>query len=176
MTAKHPSQFPENNEQSMPFILSEFVRRHHLISNRDADPTPVSLLIRKTSQSTGATKCVECWGERDQGSVRPDCTSCYGVGYEGGYEKTTARVRVLQANRLISLEEMGLVLNYQPEAWIAGATPIVADGDVVVRANNFRYEVMDYTPQETQGVITRQVFRLKFLPPKEFPGVYRFPA
>jgi hypothetical protein len=173
MAVKPRSRYPAENEMSVPAILDEFVRRHGIIMARDGDVIPLDIFIRKTSQSTGATKCRKCWDEHNQGTTDPNCETCFGVGFEGGYEKITAKVRILSSARLIELSELGLVLNYQPQAWIVGDKPLLSNGDVLVRANNFRYEIMDWTPSETQGRVTRQTFTIKFLPPKENPSQYR---
>lgn len=173
MAAKPPSRYPKENELSVPAYLDEIVRRHGIIMSRNGDVLPLDVFIRKTSQSTGATKCKTCWAEESQAATDPNCVECFGVGYSGGYEKVTTKVRILSSARMIELSELGLVLNYKPQAWVAGSVPLLSNGDVLVRANNFRYEITDWTPSETQGRITRQVFSLTFLEPKANLAQYR---
>lgn len=136
----------------MKFIFKEIIRRTEWILDKDREL--VDLYIRKRF----GKRC-SCYDAiKGQGKVR--CSKCFGTFYQDGYIKfENLPLRIVTANEVIKLTDIGLVINRNPKAWTS-VYPLIHNRDVIVTKDNKRFFVQDRTAVITRGYITRQEFTL----------------
>jgi|GEM_PF-5294376 len=161
-----PMSFNMVTSKRMKYFLQEFIRRHNIMLNWDGED--VDFLIRRKA----GERC-SCYDEIS-GQSSANCDLCYGTSYLGGYiHISEATLRVLWPQETIRLINEGYSLEAGPSAWVS-TYPLLNSGDIAIRRNNRRYEIANALPQQTQGMLTRQVFNIKELDPSFF--IYSFPV
>lgn len=157
----------DSNCLSVQQIAREWRRRKYIILNRNAEL--VSILFRRVA----GQRC-SCFNREYESPDRAaDCPTCYSTGWAGGYEVLRdVLCRITPVKEQLQLEAPGLVLHTDPQAWLCDF-PLVRDGDIVVRRNNWRYEIKDVNLLQTQGILTEQTFTVSKLdlthPVQAFP-------
>lgn len=137
---------------SMPRIFREFKRRKYIIFHNNSED--IVILLRKRAGVRCA--CYSC----DYESAGAGCDTCFGTGFEGGYCILRAvELRFLSVQELLSLQPAGLQFKSNPRGWLVDF-PVLSNGDVVVRSNNYRYEIQKLDIITHQGVLTEQNFDL----------------
>lgn len=140
---------PFNMTVDIPTVLEEFRRRHWLLMEFGGEL--FDLWVRKTA----GPRCF-CYNDVDrQGEM--NCSSCYGVWYEGGYELNAAiQIRIDDVPRAETPSEGGLIVMATVPFW-ALCEQLIRNGDVLVRQlNNKRYVVEDIKYRIYQGIMTYQ--------------------
>lgn len=86
-----------------------------------------AIILRK---KTSGVKC-SCYDD-DRGSGVSDCTSCYGTGFVGGYDKDTNIYRMVLTlpTMAIKVTKYGIIVDDSPSGWLAYDCPI-KQGDVI---------------------------------------------
>lgn len=137
-------------DMTVPQIAREWRRRKYIMLNRTAEL--MAVLVRKVA----GTRCT-CFNRGYESTEKSmDCPTCYGTGWEGGYEVVkNAMVRVVPVNESLKLQPDGLVLDSNPKFWLVDF-PIIRDTDVIVRRNGLRYQAQDMELLTTQGILTEQ--------------------
>lgn len=153
-------------EMNQVAILEEGVRRNEILLRRGGER--VNVFIRRTA----GVRCVNFDNIRIQCKL-PNCPFCFGVGYNGGYDKyLNVLMKVEPFQQQISLTEMGVKVVSGCPSWVT-TFPIVKPGDVVVRTiNNRRYELQNLDTKLSRGIITRQAFMLNEILPTESPAIF----
>jgi hypothetical protein len=137
---------------SVQQITREWRRRKYVILRRTSEL--VQLLVKRVAGEH--CKCFD--PEYESGSKDVDCPECFGTGWTGGYEVLTdIFMRILEPPETLQVRADALTLVTTPKAWLVDF-PIVRDGDIVVRRNNWRYEVKNPRLLMTQGILTEQQF------------------
>lgn len=90
-------------------------------------------------------------GSEDYEPNPPDnCEVCYGTGFIGGYEKYPARIKVSRTNPTplaFSYKAEGFAAKNQEDWWRLPNPPIF-NGDILIRSDNKRFRVTDFTESD----------------------------
>lgn len=141
---------------SIPRVLNEFIYRKYLLLRNTGEV--VDLLIRKVS----GQRCPSYNPEYEQSIP---CPLCFDTGWIGGYDRVRdVQLRILPSSQQYLQTPYGRAIKTQPTGWLA-EWPLLRNGDVVVRADNTRYTVMNLSLLITQGILTEQDFDLAFIDP-----------
>jgi hypothetical protein len=141
--------------EQMNYIAAEMIRRNAWVFEMRGEPSYA--LFRKT-------RGVIC-GCKTTGVAQPrhGCPSCFEVGVVGGYygpydilyiDPDQAAVRELQ--------EGGVTVTREAMSYL-GPTPIVQDGDLIVRRNGERLVINNVNYKSWQGCIVQQEFKVTLL-------------
>ena len=159
----HPPGFPGTEIRNtmeidrMDYMQHEMVRRNQWVFEQTAEPA--YLMFRK--------KVGELCGCTSTGTETPrtKCPSCFEVGIVGGYygpydvpfiDPDTPAVR--------TLDEGGIKVERPSKSYL-GPTPIVQDGDMIIRRNGERLVLSNVTYKMPRGVLLQQDFDVELLPP-----------
>jgi hypothetical protein len=153
-------------EMNQVAILTEGVRRNEILLRRGGET--VNVYIRRTA----GTRCVNFDNIRIACKL-PNCPFCFGVGYDGGYDKyAKVLMKIEPFEQQVRLTEGGVQIISGAPSWVT-TFPIVKPGDVVTRTlNNRRYEIQNLETKVSRGIITRQAFTLNEILPTEAPGIF----
>jgi hypothetical protein len=140
---------------SPPRIAKEFRRRKGILLKRNAED--VIFLIRRMF----GRRCPSCFDGAAESASRADCSTCYGTGWERGYEPVYGgRCRVLSIEEALKLQLPGLVFSSAPKGWHVGF-PLLRQGDIVVRpTTGHRYEAQGISTAVFEGILTGQDYSL----------------
>lgn len=139
----------------MDYMFAEMVRRNNFIFEMSGEPA--SLMIRRT-------KGTPCGCLVGNGEARHGCTSCYETGIIGGYfgpfeilfiDPDTAATR--------TINEGGVKVERQSRSYL-GPSPMVQNGDIIVRRNGERLGVANVVYKSPRGVLLQQDFDVDFIP------------
>lgn len=161
------SRLGNDVDQNQNAILNEIVRRDGLLLRRGGEL--VNIFIRKTA----GPKCPDCYSPAGNQPTDPNCPTCFGTTYVGGYDKySNVLCKIKPITTKLTLMEMGLKIDSSPAAWI-GTFPIVKDGDILVRVfNNKRYEIQSVEEIISRGILVRQGFSINELLPTQSPVIF----
>lgn len=122
---------------------------------------PAYLLFRKTRG-----KVCGCSGsETGLQQARTACPKCFGVGIVGGYYGPYDFLYVPPDSAITrELDEGGVKATRESRSYL-GPTPIVQDGDLVVRRNGDRLVISNVIYKSPRGVLTQQDFTTSLLTP-----------
>ena len=111
-------------------------------------------------------RCTKCWDEvREQGD--PDCTNCFGTGFDGGYEPMMQiYVREKPATNSLELTPQGYVLNNTPGAWTITTIPL-NNRDLLFNPQGELLSVVSSTVNHAAGYLFHQELQLKQLDPTD---------
>lgn len=141
----------------MDYMQSEMVRRNGWLFEQVGEPA--WLMFRRTRG-----KVCGC-STTGTGQPRTACPACYETGIVGGYfgpyaflyiDPDTAAVR--------EINEGGVKVERDSRSYL-GPSPIVQDGDLIVRRNGERLVINGVTYKMPRGVILQQEFNSRLLPP-----------
>jgi hypothetical protein len=142
----------------MDFMLAEMVRRNAFLFEQSGEPA--SLLIRRT-------RGVPCGCLISNGEPRSGCPSCYETGVVGGYYGPFELLFIdpdVAATRTIN--EGGVKVERSSRSYL-GPTPVVQNGDLIIRRNGERLEISDVVYKSPRGVLVQQDFNVILLPAKD---------
>jgi hypothetical protein len=153
-------------EMNQIAILAEGVRRNEILLRRGGET--VNVFIRRTA----GVRCANFDPVRIQCKL-PNCPLCYGVGYQGGYDKyANVLMKIEPFQQQIRLTEFGTQVISGAPSWVT-TFPIVKPGDIVGRTiNNRRYEIQNLDTKISRAIITRQAFMLNEILRTESPAIF----
>ena len=144
--------------QRLWFVMAESLRRLNWLL--DAIGEKCNIYIRKRA----GDRCPDCWDAQSKKAMDPNCSTCYGVGFVGGYIKLeNQRVVIEGAQEKIVETEFGVQPTYAPTGWVSNL-PIIEERDVIVRGDNKRYYITGVNKKRLQNYLIQQTFSLAILP------------
>jgi len=146
--------------ESLDWVWREAVRRNNWVLEQGGER--VKAFVRKTA----GVPCHCIWDARKRsytGQPRNRCLTCYGSGFEGGYEGPYEIIIAPDdAERRISQTLRGRNLDHTYEVW-TGPTPLLTMRDFVVKQTNERYSIGPVRKPSSRGNILQQHFNIKYL-------------
>lgn len=140
----------------MDYMQAEMVRRNGWLFEQVGEPA--WLMRRKTrGKICGCTTT-------GTGEPRTACPSCFEIGIVGGYYGPYEMLYIdpdVAATR--ELDEGGTKVTREARSYL-GPTPIVQDGDLIVRKNGERLIIRGVTQKQPRGVLLQQEFNADLLP------------
>lgn len=145
-------------------VADTIMYQHDILLEHVLGRPVVKLLVKRRS----GTRCPVCWDDELMEVRKSNCTSCYSVGYEGGY--------LPPKDIYISFAEPGFMTKFDitdvkdvqqgiTQAWSRG-DPLILPGDVIVDKLDRRFIVIQVQPTTRSGVIyLRQLLQLQLIPP-----------
>jgi hypothetical protein len=141
----------------MDYMQSEMVRRNGWLFEQVGEPA--WLMFRRTRG-----KICGC-ARTGTGQPRTACPACYETGIVGGYFGPVAFLYIDPDSAAVrELNEGGVKVERESRSYI-GPTPIVQDGDLIIRRNGERLVINGVTYKMPRGVILQQEFNSHLLPP-----------
>jgi hypothetical protein len=141
----------------MDYMQAEMVRRNQWLFEQVGEPS--WLMFRRTKGKICG--CVQT----GTGQPRTACPACYETGIVGGYLGPVAMLYIDPDTAAVrTLNEGGVKVERDSRSYL-GPTPIVQDGDMIVRRNGERLVVSGVTYKMPRGVILQQEFTTSLLPP-----------
>lgn len=127
---------------------------------------PVKLLSKKRF----GTRCSVCWDEDMFEVTKSNCTSCYSVGYEGGYYSARDLYISFTEPGYTTKFDIGDIKSVQQgvtAAW-AGNFPKILSEDIIVDDFNRRFRVLQVQPTTKDGrIYLRQLLQIQLIPPTD---------
>lgn len=143
----------------MDYMQAEMVRRNGWLFEQVGEPA--WLMFRRTRGKICG--CVTT----GTGQPRTACPSCYEVGIVGGYYGPYAFLYIdPDVAAVRELNEGGVKVERDSRSYL-GPSPIVQDGDLIVRKNGERLVINGVTYKMPRGVILQQEFNTRLLPPND---------
>jgi hypothetical protein len=123
---------------------------------------PVHLMFRRTSgEGCG------CTGSSDFTQGRTACPVCFETGIVGGYYGPIDMLFIdPDVAAIHTVDEGGRKVERKSKTYLS-RTPIVQDGDMIVRRNGERLVISGVTYKMPRGVLLQQDFDVALLPPKD---------
>ena len=139
-------------------ITKEFVRRNNLMLNRISGED-CDFYLRKFS----GERC-ECFNEitRDTETEKELCEVCYNTSFIGGFEKVTAKCRILNADDTIEETPYGIKISASKSGFMS-VYPITNTGDFIRTKHGEIYLIDSSKKKRFQGMLTRQQLTLSLL-------------
>lgn len=141
----------------MDYMQREMVRRNQWIFEQVGEPAYL-MFRRRAGEPCGCTTT-------DTGHPRTRCPVCFEVGIVGGYygpydflfiDPDQATVR--------TIDEGGIKVERASRSFL-GPTPIIQDGDLIIRRNGERLAISTVTYKMPRGVLLQQDFDVELLNP-----------
>lgn len=154
-------------EMSHRRILKRIVYQDGLLLRRSGEL--VDMYIRRTA----GIKCTACFAPAYNQPANPDCATCFGTTYQGGYDKYDGvLISMGSIETKMELNEGGVRIFSNPPAW-TGTFPLINNGDILVRRyNNKRYAIEQRDEKVSQGILTRQTFNIAEMLPTEMQALF----
>lgn len=136
------------------------VKRHEL-SLRQISGEEVSFFIKKGS----GKKCSECYDPSlgDNYTEKPLCPTCYNTTFEGGFEKVTGLIRILNAPSGFVETQAGLTLEALKKGRMS-TYPLLGNGDMIRTNAGEIYIVGNTEYKKMKNFIYSQIVDLRLLP------------
>jgi hypothetical protein len=169
------TEFPGDHEivntmeiDKMDYMQAEMVRRNAWLFEQVAEPA--YLMLRRTKGlPCGCT-------DVDTKQPRTGCKVCYETGIQGGYYGPIDILFVdpdTEISRMI--DENGVKVERKSRSYL-GPSPIVQNGDLIIRRNGERMTIGNVTYKSPRGVLLQQEFDAILLPSRDtryFIPVYK---
>jgi hypothetical protein len=148
-----------NQIDTMDYLQAEMVRRNAWLFEQTGEPA--YLLIKKSR----GTLC-GCTNTGVQ-MPRTGCSSCFETGWIGGYYGPYDVLFIdPDVAALRTLNEGGVKVERNSRSYF-GPTPIVQNGDLIVRRNGERLVIHTVTYKMPRGVLLQQEFNVELLNTKD---------
>jgi hypothetical protein len=143
----------------MDYMQTEMVRRNAWLFEQVAEPA--YLLFRRT-KGLGCG-CMDV----DTKQPRSGCKVCYETGVQGGYYGPFDVLFIDPDTELSrTIDENGVKVERTSKSYL-GPTPIVQNGDLIIRRNGERMSIGNVTYKSPRGVLLQQDFDVTLLPSKD---------
>lgn len=142
----------------MTWEYAEMIRRNNWVFEQVGEPAYI--LFRKTRG-----EFCGCRGsETGLGQPRAGCRSCFEIGYVGGYYGPFD-ITFIDPDTAITreLDEGGGVKSTRESRSYLTNTPIVQDGDIIVRRNGDRMVIHGVVYKQPRGILLQQDFTVELL-------------
>lgn len=140
------------------YMYAEMVRRNAWLFEQTGEPA--HLLFRRTSGE-------HCGCGSDFTEGRTACPICFETGIIGGYYGPIDFLfQDPDVGAIRTIDEGGKKVERQSRSYL-GRTPIVQDGDMIVRFNGERLVISGVTYKMPRGVLVQQEFNVSLLNPKD---------
>jgi hypothetical protein len=141
----------------MDYMQREMVRRNDWIFEQVGEPA--FLMFRRTRGTTCG--CVLTGG---LSQPKTGCPSCFEIGIVGGYYGPYDFLYIDPDSQVIrELQEGGIKVQRESTSYI-GPTPIVQDGDLIIRRNGERLVINHVRYKNPRGVLLMQDYQTTLLP------------
>lgn len=148
---------------SKPFLLEhdpdrialELVRKKNVFLQVNGG-IALAVLVKKT----WGARCARCYNTEKQLPSDPDCPSCFGTGFSGGFMKPVYVPGLMNPPKKV-ITDAGI--EYEPSSVYAelANNPVLAVKDVIVdRKMNIRYTVEEVTPTTRRMHLVSQILTL----------------
>lgn len=145
--------------ERLNYMLKEQIRRNAWLFERVGEP---AFIMFRMSRGTACG----CVGD-GVGEPRHGCPVCYETGWVGGYYGPFDIVYIPPDTATnTTIEEGGRKVERISKSYL-GPTPIIQNGDLIIRRNGERLIVFDMNYTQPQGAIAQQEFNVKLLNPKD---------
>lgn len=143
----------------MDYMQAEMVRRNGWLFEQNGEPA--WLMFRRTrGQICGCSTT-------GTGQPRTVCSACFETGIVGGYAGPFAFLFIdPDVAAVREINEGGVRVERDSRSYL-GPTPIVQDGDLVIRRNGERLVINGVTYKMPRGVLLQQDFNVRLLPPND---------
>lgn len=143
----------------MDYMQEEMVRRNAWLFEQVAEPA--YLMLRRTKGVPCG--CVDV----DSKQPRTGCKECYETGVVGGYYGPLD-ILFIDPDTDISrtIDENGTKVERNSKSYL-GPSPIVQNGDLIIRRNGERLAIGNVTYKSPRGVLLQQDFDVNLLPSKD---------
>lgn len=149
----------------MDYMLAEMIRRNAFLFEQCGEPA--DLVIRRT-------KGTPCGCLIGNGEPRHGCTACWETGIIGGFFGPFEFLFIdpdIAATR--TLNEGGVKVERQSRSYL-GPTPMVQNGDLIIRRNGERLVIANVVYKMPRGILVQQDFDVDLLPPGD--ARYKIPV
>jgi hypothetical protein len=137
------------------WVFEEMVRRNEYLFNTTGEPA--SILFRKWR----GERCGCVFGSEQP---KTGCPSCFETGFVGGYIGPYDFIFVPPDSAISrELDEGGIKTTRTSRSYMT-RTPIIQNGDLIVRASGDRMVVSDVVYKSPRGIILQQDFTVQLLP------------
>jgi hypothetical protein len=138
---------------------AEMVRRNEWLFEQVGEPAYV--MFRKTR----GEKCGCRGAETGLGSPRTGCPICFEIGIVGGYYGPFDIIYIDPDTAITrELDEGGGVKAMRESRSYLGPTPLVQDGDLIIRRTGDRLVIHGVTYKQPRGILLQQDFTTQLLP------------
>lgn len=138
------------------YMQREIVRRNQWLFEQVGEPAYL-MFRRRTGMPCG------CRIETD--APRTRCLACFEVGIVGGYYGPYDLLFIDPDSQTMRTLDEGGVKVERPSRSYLGPTPIVQDGDLIIRRNGERLAISGVTYKMPRGVLLQQDFDVELLAP-----------
>jgi len=143
---------------AIDYMQAEMVRRNQWIFEQCGEPA--FLMIRKS-------RGVICSCTIANGEPRTGCPACYETGILGGYYGPLDLLFIDPDSAAVkTINEGGVKVERTSRSYL-GRTPVVANGDLIVRRNGERMVISGVVYKSPRGVLLQQDFDVEVLQPKD---------
>lgn len=117
----------------------------------------------------------ECYDDVREKSRKPNCPSCYGTKFKGGYfPPIDISVNFLNSPTLTEDFDMkGINQAETPVQFWTTSYPQIMQGDIIILPDNSRHKVISWGNSDKNGVSLRQMITIQRIPPSDV--VYKYP-
>jgi len=140
----------------MDYMQQEMVRRNQYIFEQAGEPAYL-MFRRRCGERCGCTA-------NDTNQPRTNCPACFETGIVGGYYGPYDFLFIDPDMGLLRTLDEGGIKVERPSRSYLGPTPIVQDGDMIIRRNGERLVISNVTYKMPRGVILQQDFDVELLP------------
>lgn len=133
--------------------------------------TPVALLKRRV----WGTRCKECWDRVTKEVIRPNCTACWGTGFEGGYwTPTAAHARRSAGSTSTQITPQQKSDANEATVWLPDTPAMERDDVVVFLEDQKRFRIDRQVQTEIRLAAVHQVFTCQEYDHSHV--IYRYPV
>lgn len=153
-----PGSIVKNTQEvdEIDWVFTEMVRRNEYLFATTGEPA--YLLFRKWR----GERCGCVFGSEQP---KTGCPSCFETGFVGGYIGPYDFLFVPPDSALSrELDEGGIKTTRSSRSYLT-RTPIIQNGDIIVRRNGDRMVISDVVYKMPRGIILQQDFTVDLLPP-----------
>lgn len=168
-TDQSPYVYPDNSD--MQEWIDEIKRRNLWLCQQNSEPMKL-LKIRYEGTPCPLIDSESMQCSKPKGSPI-GTNACWGTGFLESYtDQLNIKVRIVNANRPVKLQETGLTISQPTRMWTV-FDPKIATNDILVTQDNRRFLVTEPFYSTVRGVRLHQEFTVELKPPRD--TIYSIP-